>query len=42
LKKPNFAIKSGHEHNNVIDVKWMFWTKLNADGFINKHRSGLW
>jgi hypothetical protein len=26
---------------NIIGVKWMFKTKLNADGSINKHKARL-
>jgi hypothetical protein len=28
-------------HNKVIGVKWIFKTKLNADGSINKHKARL-
>ena len=28
-------------HKKVIDVKWIFKTKLNADGSINKHKARL-
>jgi hypothetical protein len=26
---------------NIIRVKWVFRTKLNADNFINKHKTRL-
>ena len=29
------------ENKNVINVKWIFRTKLNADGSINKHKAIL-
>lgn len=29
------------QHKNVISVKWVFRTKLNADGSINKHKARL-
>jgi len=29
------------KHKRVIGVKWVFRTKLNADGSINKHKSKL-
>lgn len=25
----------------IISVKWVFWTKLNVDGSINKHKARL-
>ena len=28
-------------HKKVIGVKWIFKTKLNADGKINKHKARL-
>ena len=30
-----------YEHKRVIGVKWVFRTKLNADGSINKHKARL-
>ena len=29
------------QHKKVIGVKWVFKTKLNADGSINKHKERL-
>ena len=29
------------KHRKVIGVKWVFRTKLNADGSINKHKARL-
>ena len=28
-------------NKNIIGVKWIFITKLNADGSINKHKAKL-
>jgi hypothetical protein len=29
------------QHKKAIGVKWIFRTKLNFDGFVNKYKAGL-
>lgn len=40
-KNQTWELVSRPQHKNVIGVKWVFRTKLNADGSINKHKARL-
>ena len=40
-KNQTWELVSRPQHKNVIGVKWVFRTKLNADGTINKHKARL-
>ncbi|KAL4025974.1 hypothetical protein IC575_014380 [Cucumis melo] len=41
-KNKTWILVDGPQDRKVIGVKWVFRTKLNADGSINKHKAGLW
>lgn len=40
-KNQTWELVERPEHRKVIGVKWVFRTKLNADGSINKHKARL-
>jgi hypothetical protein len=40
-KNQTWKLVTRPEHKKVIGVKWVFRTKLNADGSINKHKARL-
>lgn len=40
-KNQTWELASRLKHKNVIGVKWVFRTKINADGSINKHKARL-
>nr|KYP38814.1 Retrovirus-related Pol polyprotein from transposon TNT 1-94 [Cajanus cajan] len=40
-KNQTWELVSRPQHQNFISVKWVFRTKLNADGSINKHKVRL-
>ena len=40
-KNQTWELVSRPQHKNVIGVKWVFRTKLNAYGTINKHKARL-
>ena len=40
-KNQTWKLVKRPEHKRVIGVKWVFRTKLNADGSINKHKARL-
>ena len=40
-KNESWRLVDRPAHKNVIGVKWIFKTKLNADGSVNKHKARL-
>ena len=40
-KSQTWELVERPKHRKVIGVKWVFRTKLNADGSINKHKARL-
>nr|KYP33365.1 hypothetical protein KK1_045787 [Cajanus cajan] len=40
-KNQTWELVSRPQHQNFIGVKWVFRTKLNGDGSINKHKARL-
>jgi len=40
-KSQTWELVERPEHRKVIGVKWVFRTKLNVDGSINKHKARL-
>lgn len=40
-KNQTWELVSKTQYKNVVSVKWVFRTKLNADGSINKHKAKL-
>ena len=40
-KNQTWELVDRPQNRNVIGVKWVFRTKLNADGSINKHKARL-
>ena len=40
-KNQTWELVERPEHRKVIGIKWVFRTKLNADGSINKHKARL-
>ena len=40
-KNQTWELVEKPKHRKVIGVKWVFRTKLNADGSINKHKARL-
>ena len=40
-KEPEWELVEKPEDRNMIGVKWVFRTKLNPDGSVNKHKARL-